>query len=68
MAKDTDMTEGSKPARKPQGPRPLHILYKGTGDGDVEIVNATRDANTVIDAIQNDPSLKHKKVETKVGR
>jgi len=70
MAKEQDVqNEGQTTKdRKPQGPRPIHILYKATGDGDVEIVDATRDANAVIDAIQNDPSLKHKKVETKIGR
>jgi hypothetical protein len=68
MAKDTENNEDQTKKRRPQGPRPLHVLYKAVGDGDVEIVDATRDANAVIDAIQNDPSLKHKKVETKVGR
>jgi hypothetical protein len=61
-----DQTEEKpKKQRRNTGPRPLHVLYRGD---DVEIVEFTRDANTVIDMIQNDPTLKHKKVEGKVGR
>lgn len=70
MAKDTENTgetDGRK-QRKPQGPRPLHVLYQTGADGDLEIVHVTRDANEVIDMIQERPNVKHKKVDAKIGR
>lgn len=73
MAKDNETQDQAQTkTRRPQGPRPIHVLYQasmnGNGEPDAEVVHVTRDANEVIDMIQENPNLKHKKVETKIGR
>jgi|TARA_Y100000034_G_C6907541_1_gene421634 hypothetical protein len=54
------MADGKdKKQRAPQRKRPLFIVYKG--DGDLEIVNATNDAEEVLSQCLEDKTLKYHK-------
>lgn len=57
---------GEKRKRAPQRPKPMFVLYEGSGD--ITVLKATRDAAEALEIMDGNPNAHYVKVDPPVSR